>query len=649
VWITCLVFFQTALLAGYLYAHALHQWLSPRAQSAVHVGALALSLPTLTLLLAPGPAVGLDAHPTLGVLVLLALTIGLPYVLLASTSPLLQAWLTREPGTAPPYRLYALSNVASLAALLGYPVLVEPSVPWRRQAMGWAAAYAGFALLSTVAALRAAKRIAREPPEPGGTDEPVAAPSWTERGVWTGLAACASLLLLAVTGHITQHIVPAPLLWVVPLGAYLLTFVLCFEWPRLYWRPVWLGLLPVALVGMAYLSRKGLNDITATWRVALFVAGLFVACMACHGEIVRRRPGAASLTTYYLLIALGGAVGGLFAGVVAPLAFAELVELPAGLILTGLGGVLVTLQVLWPRLGRYGRTVAVAVLPFTLGVYVTYVVEGMQASTRGYRLVRSFYGQLGVRDDGEAGTESAARTLVHGGIIHGTQWLDDSRRPYPTTYYCETSGVGRALELLPTDRGRRVGLVGLGTGTLVAFGRPGDVYRAYEINPQVVRVAETEFTFLHESKAEVVVLLGDARRRLEGEPPQELDLLAVDAFSGDSVPAHLLTQEALALYARHLAPGGILAVHVSNRFVDFEPVLAAGAVALQRPAVSVNGDPDAARLCYNSTWILIPPRDGRKRYPALWQIGTKLEPKPGFRPWTDELWSLYPVLRKGHH
>jgi SAM-dependent methyltransferase len=515
--------------------------------------------------------------------------------------------------------------------------------------MGWAAAYAGYALLSTVAALRAARRIAREPPGPGGVGEPVAAPTWAERVVWTGLAACASLLLLAVTGHITQHIVPAPLLWVVPLGAYLLTFVLCFEWPRLYWRPVWLGLLPVALVGMAYLARKGLNDIAAIWRVALFVAGLFVACMACHGEIVRRRPGAASLTTYYLLIALGGAVGGLFAGVVAPLAFAQLVELPAGLILTGLGGVLVALQALWPRLGRYGRMVAVAVLPFTLGVYVTYVVEGMQASTRGYRLVRSFYGQLGVREDGEAGTEGAARTLVHGGIIHGTQWRHDSRRRYPTTYYCETSGVGRALELLPTDRGRRVGLVGLGTGTLVAFGRPGDVYRAYEINPQVVRVAETEFTFLHESQAEVIVLLGDARRRLEGEPPQDLDLLAVDAFSGDSVPAHLLTQEALALYARHLAPGGILAVHVSNRFVDFEPVLAAGAVALQRPAVSVNGNPDGARLCYNSTWILIPPRDGRKRYPALWQVGTKLDPKPGFRPWTDELWSLYPVLRKGYH
>jgi hypothetical protein len=646
VWITCLVFFQTALLAGYLYAHALHRRLPPWAQCAVHVGALLLSLPTLTLLLAPGPALGLDAHPTLGVLSLLALTIGLPYVLLASTSPLLQAWLAREPGAAMPYRLYALSNLASLAALLGYPVLVEPSMPWRRQAIGWAAAYAGFALLSAVVALRAARGSASRPRVLDWGTEPSGAPSWAERGLWAGLAACASLLLLAVTAHITQHVVPAPLLWVVPLGAYLLSFVICFEWPRLCWRPVWIGLLPAALVGMAYLARQGLNDLAAVWRVTLFVAGLFVCCMACHGEIVRRRPGAAALTTYYLLIALGGALGGLFAGVVAPLWFAQLVELPLGLIVTGLGGVLVGLQALWPRLGRRGRLVAVAVLPFALGVYTTYVVEGVRASTRGYRVVRSFYGQLGVRDDGEAGTEDAARTLVHGGIIHGTQWRGDSRRRYPTTYYCETSGVGRALAVLPTNRGRRVGVVGLGAGTLVAFGRRGDVYRVYEINPQVLQLAETEFTFLHESAAEVAVLLGDARRTLEAEPPQAFDLLVVDAFSGDSVPAHLLTQEALGLYVRHLAPEGILAVHVSNRFVDFEPVLAAGALALRRPAVSVIGEGDGARLCYGSVWVLITPGGGRRKYPALWQFGATLDPTPGFRPWTDELWSLYPVLKK---
>ncbi|MGH7358867.1 MAG: spermidine synthase, partial [Candidatus Rokuibacteriota bacterium] len=349
-----------------------------------------------------------------------------------------------------------------------------------------------------------------------------------------------------------------------------------------------------------------------------------------------------------LLIALGGALGGLFAGVVAPLAFVQLVELPAGLLLTGLLWVLVSLETLWPRLGRYPRIAAVALLPFALGIYVTYVLEGARVATRGYgTMLRSFYGQLAVRHDGAPEDEDASRTLVHGGIIHGTQWLADARRRQTTTYYCETSGVGHALALLPASRPRRVGLVGLGVGTLAAYGRRGDVYRAYDINPQVVRLAQTEFTFLRDSAATVEIVLGDARIRMEAETPQELDLLAVDAFSGDAVPAHLLTHEALAVYVRHLAPTGILALHVSNRFVDLEPVVAGGALALGRPAVTVIGEGDGERLCYYSQWILIPPRDGQRRYPELWQLGTRLEPTPGFRPWTDEIWSLYPVLRKG--
>ena len=646
-WTTCLVFFQGALLAGYLYAHWLHGRLSPRGQAVVHLGALVASLPALALLLAARPITWLDTSPTLGVLALLALTIGLPYVLLASTSPLLQAWLARRPGSAPPYRLFALSNLASLGALLGYPVLVEPFVPWPRQAAGWAVLYACFALLSGMAALLAARSV-RETLEPAASPEPGAAPGWAERGLWVGLAASPSVLLLAVTAHLTQHVAPAPLLWVVPLAVYLLSFVVCFEWPRVYWRPLWLTLLPAALVGLAYLTRLDLDRLNLYQRGGLFVAGLFVCCMACHGEIARRRPDVRYLTAYYLLIALGGALGGLFAGVVTPLLFVRLVELPVGLLLTGLLWVVVSLLALWPRLGRYPRLAAAAVLPFALGIYVTYVTEGARTATRGYEtMLRSFYGQLAVRHDGIPGGEDASRTLVHGGIIHGTQWLADARRRQPTTYYCETSGVGRALDLLPKNRGRRVGLVGLGAGTLATYGRRGDVYRVYDINPQVVRLAQTEFTFLRDSAATVEIVLGDARLRMEEELPQELDLLAVDAFSGDAVPAHLLTNEALAVYVRHLAPTGILALHVSNRFVDFDPVLAAGAIALRRPVVSAIGEGDSERLCYYSQWILITPRDGRRLYPALWQFGTKLEPTPGFRPWTDELWSLYPVLRKG--
>ena len=383
VWITCLVFFQTALLAGYLYAHALHRWLSAREQSAVHVGALLLSLPALKALLDSGPPARLDGDPTVGVLSLLAMTIGLPYVLLASTGPLLQAWLVRRPGTAPPYRLFALSNLASLAALLGYPILVEPSIPWRRQAIGWAVAYLGFALLSAAAALRAGRAV---PSGPFGAGRGRGRPphqAGASSGLWTALAACASLLLLAVTAHITQQIVPAPLLWVVPLGAYLLTFVICFEWPRLYWRPLWIGPAPARARGHRVPDETG--DHRASPRRGGSPSSSPGCSPAAWCAMARSRgavPGARHLTTYYLLIALGGALGGLFAGVAAPLAFHHLVELPLGLILTGLLGVLVSLQALWPRLGRHGRLAAVAVLPFALGLYVTYVVDGARASTR---------------------------------------------------------------------------------------------------------------------------------------------------------------------------------------------------------------------------------------------------------------------------
>jgi len=647
VWITCLVFFQTALLAGYLYAFALHRWLSAREQSIAHVVALALSLAALPRFLGAGARAGPDGDPMLGVLSVLATTIGLPYVLLASTGPLLQAWLARRPGAAPPYRLFALSNLASLAALLGYPVLVEPSIPWGRQAIGWAVGYLAFMLLSAMAALRAARPHPPGPVTAGGAEE-LAAPRAADLALWTALAACGSLLLLALTAHITQQIVPAPLLWVVPLAAYLLTFVICFEWPWLYWRPIWLGLLPVVLVGTSYLTRKGIGELAAIWKVLLFVAGLLACSMVCHGEIARRRPAPRHLTTYYLLIALGGALGGLFAGVAAPLWFRHLVELPVGLVLAALLWVIVTLELLWPRFPRHFRLALVAVLPFALGLYAAYVIDSARVEVSGYRvLVRSFYGQLAVQDGGISDTETSKRTLVHGGIIHGTQWRQSDHRRWPTTYYCETSGVGRVLASLPTDRGRRVGVVGLGAGTLVTYGRPGDVYRVYEINPLVLRLAETEFTYLEDSRAEVAVILGDARRRLEGEPPQRFDLLAVDAFSGDSIPAHLLTEEALAVYLRHLAPGGVLALHVSNRFVDFDPVLAAGAQALGRPAINALDDGDLERQCYHSQWIMIPAVPGGAMDASLAELGKPLAPKPGFRPWTDDRWSLYPVLQTG--
>ena len=523
-------------------------------------------------------------------------------------------------------------------------------MPWRRQAMGWALAYAGFAALSVAAALRVAR--AREtgapsavPPADGA--EAAAPPHWVDRSLWIVLAACASLLLLAVTLHITQH-VPAPLLWVVPLAAYLLSFVLCFEWPRLYWRPIWLVLLPAALVGMAYLMKEEIDAAGFVRRGALFVGALFVCCMVCHGEIVRRRPGARYLTTYYLLIALGGALGGLFAGVVAPLAFIRLVELPVGLLLTGVLWVLVSLLVLWPRLGPMASRRPSPCCPSLLGIYVTYVVEAAagrdpRVPDHGPELLRSARG-AGRGASGGRGRLPDAHPRRHHPrhAVARTSRGGGCRRPTTAT----TPGWGaRWPSCRPIARG---GSAWWGSGR--ARWRPTGVRATCSGSTRSTprcsgwprrssRSCRTRGPRSRSSSA-------TRGSGMEGEPPQELDLLAVDAFSGDAVPGHLLTQEALELYTRHLAPDGILALHVSNRFVDFDPVLAAGAHALRRPVVNVTVEGDSDRLCYYSQWILIPPRDGRRRYPALWQYGTKVELRPGFRPWTDELWSLYPVLRK---
>ena len=360
-----------------------------------------------------------------------------------------------------------------------------------------------------------------------------------------------------------------------PLAAYLLTFVICFEWPWLYWRPIWLGLLPVALVGTSYLTRKGIGELAAIWKVLLFVAGLFACCMVCHGEIARRRPAPRYLTTYYLLIALGGALGGLFAGVAAPLWFRHLVELPLGLVLAALLWVIVTLDLLWPRFPRHFRLALVAVLPFALGLYAAYVIDSARAGVSGYRVVlRSFYGQLAVQDGGISDTETSKRTLVHGGIIHGTQWRGSDHRRWPTTYYCETSGVGRALASLPTDRGRRVGMVGLGAGTLVTYGRPGDVYRVYEINPLVLRLAETEFTYRRIPRAGGRRHPGDARRRWKGSRPAiDLSPSTHSRATESGAPPH---RGGAGTHLRHSHRAGS-SRSTSNRFVDFDPVLAAGA------------------------------------------------------------------------
>ena len=648
VWTVCMLFFQMALLLGYLYAHALVRYLRPRTQMLVHAGLLLLS--ALALPVYPStawkPLGGED--PTLRILGLLAVTVGLPYFLLSTTGPLLQAWYARRFQGAMPYRLYALSNAGSMFALLSYPVLFEPVFTTHQQAWMWSAAYGVFVVLCGVTAIGSGPGARGQGPgassaSPGAHAVP---PSAKKYLIWLLLPAVASLLLLAITNHLSQNVAAIPFLWVLPLSIYLLTFILCFEGSGWYRRNPYLQLLAVALGSMAYaLSVDSTGSVPIRVMVPLFTMGLFTCCMVCHGELARLKPDPRYLTHFYVMIAAGGALGGLLVGLVAPRLFNAIYEMPLGLVACAVLVLWVLRQdaeIKWFQHWRQPAPIVAAVLTVALAVFVGLQIRN---SVRGSReLVRNFYGSLRVRDSGPATQLDATRTLTHGTINHGEQFLNPARRDLPTTYYGPDTGVGLAIREKEKTRAIRVGVIGLGTGTLAAYGRPGDYYRFYEINPLVLRLAHTEFTFLGDSKAKVDVAMGDARLSLERESPENFDVLAVDAFSSDSIPVHLLTLEAIQVYFRHLRPDGVLAVHISNRYLDLEPVLAGETRATGKIARMVDTDDDDTQDVFGATWVLMTsPASGfhGEELNHSAEIGSQRT----VRLWTDDYSNLFRILK----
>lgn len=633
VWTVCMVFFQVVLLAGYAYSDLVTRRLSPRGQQIVHGALLVASLLCLPIVTnASWKPVG-DEAPTARILGLLTMTIGLPYFLLSTTGPLVQGWVARAPWGGSVYRLFALSNFASLAALVAYPLTIEPWVALRAQAVGWSVGYGVFVLLCAGSAWVAAQlpplASSRTPSESAAER----APPRTTQALWLAFPALSSWLLLAVTNHITQHVASIPFLWILPLATYLLTFILCFESDRWYRRGLFLPLAAIALV----LASFGLTDSIGTRvksAVPLYVGSLFILCMVLHGEMARLRPGRALLTRYYLMLSLGGAAGGIVVGLVAPLVLVAYYELGIGFLLTALLGI----PVLWPR-----RAAAVAAAVVGLAT-AWFLSEEVRDDRKNARLIdRNFYGTLLTHDTDLETPHDACRVLRHGSVIHGEQYLDPSRRREATSYYGLTSGIGRVLSGLP-DRPARVGLVGLGAGTLVTYARAGDTYRLYEINPQVFDFARREFSFLSDARGTLEPVLGDARLALEREPPQAYDVLAIDAFSGGSVPVHLITMEAMDIYLRHLAPGGVLAFHVTNRFIDLPPVLQEIARAKGLSALLVHDEAETSDL-RRTDWMLISREPGRLEQPSLKESAKLPSTIPGLRPWTDDFNDLLSVLK----
>jgi hypothetical protein len=642
VWTACLLFFQVLLLAGYGYAHVSVRWLRPRAQILLHLGLLLIAIRMLPITPGPSwrPQPGIS--PTLQVLLLLMRVVGLPYFVLSATAPLVQHWSSRTHPEASPFRLYALSNAASLGALLSYPALFEVHLTRATQAAVWSAGLCLYAIGCAWAGLRIWNSPALQTaPKLAG---PVSNPSPSDQVLWLALPACASLLLLAVTNTICQDIATIPLLWVLPLAAYLLSFTFCFASERCYSR-LWSGIVLFPLLAAICGLRSGIFALPTWAQIAVYSVSLFVCCMICHGEVYRLRPEPAHLTGFYLAVTAGGALGGILVAVVAPLIFRDYFELDWGLSLCGS-----LFLVVWarkrdkPQLANW-RTVIWSTACLALaGLALLLWHSAHEHDAIRVARVRNFYGVLKVFRHEFQDPKMNLVELVHGRVAHGVQFLDPARSTWPTLYYTPQSGVGRAFAAVPA-RQRRVGVVGLGAGTLAAYAQAGDEIHFYEINPEVVRLAKTHFTYLQRSAGQVTVTLGDARLSLENEPPQHFDLLVLDAFNSDSIPVHLLTREAFQIYQRHLNTNGVLAVNISNRSLDLKPVLSQLARLFGFQAIVVHeSETDELHGVLPSTWVLLTRNVEFAQNPIIHDAARALEFASSVRIWTDDYSSLFSIV-----
>jgi hypothetical protein len=644
VWTTCLVFFQVLLLAGYTYSHLLTRRFTPRSQTNIHIALLLASLAFLPIIPREFLKPGGEEDAAVRIIVLLAATVGLPYFLLSTTGPLLQKWIAHRFPEKSVYRLFALSNFGSLVGLLAFPFAIEPFASSAMQSYVWSAAYALFVLACAATAWKARSRAGTSaaldvaPAAEVVADRPPRAGDYV---LWLTMSALGSVMLLAATSHMTQNIASVPFLWVLPLSLYLLSFVVAFEgrggrgW---YDRRWWLFPTLIVLVAMAWgLSvSRGVLDISVA--IPLYSLGVFLACVFCHGELAQQKPAPRYLTQFYLMLSLGGALGGMFVGLVAPRIFPAYYELPLALSALAALAIWLTWNVKWLIGPALVASIATSYYGWAYREFLKDDVLIMQ---------RNFYGMQRVKIQGSG--DQQVRRLLHGVILHGEQFTTGPNKFEPVTYYARTSGVGLAIASKQQRGPVRLGVVGLGVGTLAAYGRAGDVVRFYELDPDVLELAQRRFWYLGSSPARIDVELGDARlsmeRELKQNQPQRFDVLAIDAFSSDSIPVHLITREAIDVYARQIAPDGIIAVHVSNRFLDLKPVLANIGVATGLAVRNVADAPADESVASSTDWVLIA-KDARVfDNPLLAEKVETIEPHPQFSLWTDQFNNLIDVLK----
>jgi hypothetical protein len=532
---------------------------------------------------------------------------------------------------------------------LAYPILIEPVLSLRLQGWVWSSGFVLFGLLVGWIAVRIGHVVpGAHPAQPGDQRAGLRErPSFALSSLWIALSGTASLFLLSVTNQITQEVAVIPFLWVLPLGLYLLSFILTFSGEHGYHRKLY-AILFVASAGLTLFVMLRATSLHVYWQILAYCSLLFAACMLCHGELYLLRPAAQYLTTFYLMVSIGGALGGLFVSLIAPLIFNSYREFFVGLAMT------LALCLMVFRNSRDANEFVRARFIFAIFASVTVMLSMIDVYfSDALYTERNFYGVLRVRETIPEGSAKGAYLLSHGITVHGLQFIDPALRETPTTYYVPESGVGLAIRNHPRyGQGQRVGMLGVGVGTLASYGQPGDVYRLYEINPAVIALAEGEggyFSFVSDSQATVAIIPGDARISLERElaegHPQSFDVLALDTFSSDSIPVHLLTKEAFALYLEHLAPHGIIAAHISNRHLDLQPVLwrlaqyyHLGLARLNYPGDSSGG--------YSSYWILLTRDPALLEIPAIQERAVSLAGySTDIRLWTDDYSNLLQILK----
>ncbi len=631
VWITCLVFFQTALLFAYLYAH----WLALRSKWLVHMGLLLLAVAS-AIGWSLHTAVPESGHPVLSIFTALSLGIGLPFLALGATSPLLQVWVARIEKGRIPYRLFALSNLASLLALIAYPTVIEPYLTLRNQRLTWCCGFAVFAILSTLVTQRTRSATLSRTAEIAIDESQIPAALLSSKVMWVLLPMGAAMQLSAVTSYLTANIAAIPLLWILPLAVYLITLILAFQFSGLLPRGILTRFLVVMLAGLGYMLTQ--VDVSLPIRIAIgfFLAEVFFACLFCHAEACNLRPQRASESTlFYLLFATGGAIGSFLIGIVSPLIFSFNYDIALTFLVTAALALAVTWSGGWPQ--RLLWSTACILLCVLVGMlYVGYHRDTPVA-------IRNFYGALRVRQS-MSYPGAVVRTLTNGTIQHGTQIFTDQLRKTPTTYYAEDSGVGLALRYCCLNSSRNVGVIGLGVGTIAAYGRPYDKIRFYEINPAAYPIAQNLFTYMRDSPAQVDSVEGDARTTLAAEPPMGFNVLVIDAFSGDAIPLHLLTAQAMELYKRHLAPGGILAFHISNQHVDLEPEIALLAQNAGLSVRRVSTYANEERGEFSASWMLATADESFFSIPAVQAASRPPVYDPRVHLWTDDYSSLLPLI-----